>query len=386
MANIARASNHRKTFPVTGFICNNFYHLYIAKSIADAIEGEKHLYLISDLPSLSDSPDATSDCWTKTHSYPLNMGVKRALKTKNADIRSLQKIFSRSHLDHIIFFVDKNIIVQLFLQSHPKSNKILIEEGIGLYDPTHKIILRNVFLKILFATKFGIHIRFNGTEQAANGYHDHLILRDPALLPAQKRNGILHAFNEAVSTEGSEKTSTLVPKSSKVNSTVVLIIGSDTSKIAISEREEAGLFELALGELGHAPLKVFIKPHPKENLSKYSKLETGYTMLQTEKTAETISQDLRLDYAISLMSSALLNISNLHQKTTSIYLSELTDKKFPNKETIKKIKKPCNVLLPENNDQLNRLIKATIHSEFTKADSDTASIVSCVKTAMDTGT
>lgn len=360
-----------------GFVCNNYYHILISEAIFEVVEGKKDLFVFTRIESLANEDNVTSKSWDKIVKFGFSGSLKDWVKCSKKILNSKIQSQNSTVYDLIFYFVDKEIPNQYFLQLHCESIKVLIEEGIGLYDGCNSIGIRDILLQALCLFRYGFRLRKRGNEQGANGYHNWLILRDKKSLPKSKTCARLLEYDVAFENGIKGRKDTRVNRRN-AQEKLALIIGSVSSESSVGADEEMQILLSFVDILVENKFKVQIKMHPREPVFKYQELIPKCELVEDRAPVELYCQEFEPDCVISVMSSALINIADMTSRSKCFYIFPCFTFNFINIAILEKMTLPSNIRLLKNADELVPLIQnSEDYSKILRTDQIT--IVNCVE-------
>ena len=197
---------------------------------------------------------------------------------------------------------DKSKYDQIFYSLASKDNKvkkiILVDEGTALYiSNTFKDSIINILYYLFSFALFGIRIRFTkamGRDRRIN----EIYARRIDLIPNKKTNIIYININNNL----------LIDDSNIENAEKTLILSSPYSEDHLLTYEyENKVISSVLDKLEKYSCNVHIKPHPRENVGKFSKWENNYKIIDKSIPSEKINY-AEYKAIINFGSSAMFDI------------------------------------------------------------------------------
>ena len=308
----------------------------VSQQIIKELDIKSDLFLFGNL-GLNKTSYLNKDLWENIYFMTYDLNVFSYIK--NSRNKLLKNEFKNKY-DYIIYFVDTDIPNQLFLKNNSKATRILIEEGIGLYDMGVLDRFRSIIKKIFFSIFCFKNVSFKHYEQGANKYHDYLLCRIPEILPENKKNTNVLKYDVIESS--------LEQKVTESENRKILYLGSNMCKMGwMKEDDERKLFEAVFFNLINDGYKIYIKPHPREEIEKYQRY-SNIEIIQSDEPAEIIGKKLDPVATFSIASSGILNLPN------GVFLYNFVKTSFPNKKILKKI------------ERLNKLSAPTTYEELLK--------------------
>jgi len=323
------------------FACNNAYHLAVAMSTVRHVPGNWDLYLFGRSPTLAGMAAAKLPIWHRRTEWFYDGSLRTLLAIPANRISSALHSLRGQKYEYIFYFVDKEPTNQLFLRTHPESQKVLIQEGIGLYDDTRLTFKVQIKKKLIWSLKFHTPLRCRGAEQGVNQYHHHIVARWPEALPSCKvGRATAHGYRQAVPAQDFERIPNAASSlSKKRQQNTVLFVGSGikiTSHGWMSLDEEAEIIRQLVDVAVSCGRLFCVKPHPGEPHGKYEQIDPRIRVIYEGLPVEALCLRQRPRIVLSFMSSALLNLC---YQPRLVYLYELIGRDFPNKAVLRNIRR-----------------------------------------------
>ena len=319
------------------FACNNFYHLAVARSVAQSIDADWDLYVFGRPEILHGAEAARLPVWRNRDEWFHDGSLRTLLAMPTTEVSSRLRTFKSRKYDFLFYFIDKEPTNQLFLRSHPESRKVLIQEGIGLYNGVPMPLRERAKKSLVWSWKFRTPLRCRGSEQGANLYHDHLIARWPQSLPSCKvGRAKVHCYEQAMPARDCVQTLDTADESIR-QQLRVLFVGSPLTNLGwIGEEREAEVVRYLVDAADRIGGSFFAKPHPREAVGKYEQIDPRIHVVHDKEPVESFCLQHRPQVVVSFMSSALLNLC---YQPRLVYLYDLIDRGFPNKAILKELRR-----------------------------------------------
>lgn len=323
------------------FACNNSYHLAVARSVACCIDAEWDLYLFGRQPALEQDEVVADPVWRARETWFLEGGLRSQLSLERRSVRRKLESLRSGGYGIVFYFVDKEPSNQLFLLEHSESKKVLIQEGIGLYNGDPMAVAERVKKTAVWAWKFGRRLRCKGAEQGANRYHDDVIARWPDLLPSSKvGQAEVHGYQQVMPLEDWRRSRPVGGESGPLGESrpCVLFVGSGvevTSHSWLSLDREREILCRLVDAAEAAGMAFLVKPHPREAKGKYEKIDSRIQVIDSLEPVEGVCLTVRPEVVVTFMSSAVLNLLPLFRV---VLLYDLIGSDFANKRVLKQIR------------------------------------------------
>jgi hypothetical protein len=341
------------------FVCNNVYHLAVARSVAQSIEAKWDLYLFGRPEILQGAEGARLPVWRNRQEWFHDGSLRSLLAMPAREISHRLGQLGGEEYDFVFYFIDKEPTNQLFLRRHPESRKVLIQEGIGLYNRVPMPWRERAKKSLVWSWKFRTWLRCRGSEQGANLYHDHVVARWPqALPPCKVGTAEVHGYEQAMPAgdflQTNEKARTHEIAGAEE---CVLFVGSPVVNLGwVSSQREAEIVRSLVRTAERAGSTFCVKPHPREPAGKYEQIDPRIQVLHDKEPVESFCMQQRPPVILSFMSSALLNLC---YQPRLIYLYDLIDRDFPNKAILKRLRGcGCAFDVPKTIEQAEEIILA----------------------------
>jgi hypothetical protein len=336
------------------FLCNNNTHLLVLLDFISHKENDDLIHVFISFKSDNLLNQDFIDQLLVNDYVTIDIQSLHIHKNKRRNIRNklllIKKNYKKQSYDNVFFFTDTDIQNRLIIKLIRTKLSILIEEGIGLYQKDSLFSLKSLIRSTLFFLKTGFMFYLHPMEQGNRGLHDILICRYPKQLPKHKR--FKHETVQFDSMYSNLVLDFFAKKSIKKSNIKIdaIFFGTPISETGFLKRtEELDLLRRTIKKFNKEGFSVYIKPHPREDFSKYNEFSDLLIHDFKQMIAEVLIRIIKPQYAISFSSSVLLNLSN----TKNIYLYDCTKSDLPNKSFLKSLATDEKKYHPKSIDQID---------------------------------
>lgn len=359
------------------FLVNSPYHVILSKKIIDMYKANgnnsKNIVIVLKESSMMDiNYDYIFDevIYMDQQVY-LNKGKNildkvKILRYNKKLCKNVNNILNEydnklQNIDKLFTFTDDvaihQKIIKYFKKKHNTKN-ILIEEGTILYYPRKwRSIIKGISYTIL---GFGL---CQPIQYGNNKYIDLVACKFPQKANSCRKKILLPNFTFDIDDIGifpNLDYSYLEQNSEDNKKNKLIYAGNPFSEQGIiSLEKEISILNDIIKICNKLNILLYIKPHPRENISKYNIDEYKNVKLIKNKEVpiEIISSILGCQGAISTISSAILNMS---RDRNCFFLSDLFDIKFGMNDNIKSIAESLEIKFPKTLDELENMLSKSV--------------------------
>lgn len=323
------------------FIVHNHYHISLAHSLVKNLKHNmigkvKVRLLVIDTfyikSKVISNEFFSSDLWDEKIVIPQFKKIidKKIFKNydKNRQIRKIvNSYFDNYKPDFVFLFVDHEITSQYIQSLLKSSTKILIEEGLAIYNDReefrineNKIVSR--FIELIFKIFY-----FKEYKRISLGFNteiDILLVNSPECIPKNKCN------NKKVYKMPNKIYANMFKESEKCKYSNLYITQPISENKILTRDDEVNFIIKTTKLMEKYGASFTIKTHPVENVEKYLSLNGEYELIENGFMIEKLFSNLNVDTIFTIFSSSAINALSFDNICNVVFLFELMNQYDPN--------------------------------------------------------